>query len=152
MDQSQTPQAGTPTAATSSELHTQLAARLADGLPGLLGLELVEARPGALALQVTIRPQHMAANGFLHAGTVVTLADTACGFGCMASLPDGAQSFTTIELKCNFMRTTLAGRLQATAILVHGGRRTQVWDATVVDEQERTIALFRCTQMLLYPG
>ncbi|RIK47672.1 MAG: hypothetical protein DCC57_14030 [Chloroflexi bacterium] len=102
-------------------------------------------------MQVTIRPHHLAANGYLHAGTVVTLADTACGFGCLASLPEGAHNFTTIELKSNFLRTATSGRLRATATLVHGGRRTQVWDATVVDDDERTLALFRCTQMLLYP-
>lgn len=94
----------------------------------------------------------MAANGFLHAGTVVTLADTACGFGCIASLPEGAHSFTTVELKSNFLRTATAGRLEARATLVHGGRRTQVWDATVVDSDGHTLALFRCTQMLLYPS
>jgi uncharacterized protein (TIGR00369 family) len=152
MDQSHASEAGTPVAATPSELYTRLNARLQGSLPGLLGLELIEARPGTVAMQVTIQPHHMAANGYLHAGTVVTLADTACGFGCLASLPEGAQSFTTIELKSNFLRTATSGRLRATATLVHGGRRTQVWDATVVDEEDRTLALFRCTQMLLYPS
>ena len=103
-------------------------------------------------MQLTIGPHHMAANGYLHAGTVVTLADTACGFGCIASLPEGAHSFTTVELKSNFLRTATAGRLEARATLVHGGRRTQVWDATIVDADGRTLALFRCTQMLLYPS
>lgn len=152
MAQSLTDPAGTPVTTTSSELQTRLAARLQDGLPGLLGLELVDARPGYLCMQVMIGPHHMAANGYLHAGTVVTLADTACGFGCLVSLPEGARSFTTVELKSNFLRTATSGRLQARATLVHGGRRTQVWDATVVDEDERTLALFRCTQMLLYPS
>jgi uncharacterized protein (TIGR00369 family) len=94
----------------------------------------------------------MAANGYLHAGTVVTLADTACGFGCLANLPPGAHNFTTIELKSNFLRTTTRGRLRAEAQLLHGGRRTQVWDATVMDGEEQVLALFRCTQMLLYPA
>ncbi|MCC6167187.1 MAG: PaaI family thioesterase [Caldilineaceae bacterium] len=151
MDQSHATQAGTPVAATPSELYTRLNTRLQDGLPGLLGLELVEARPGFLTMQVTIRPHHLAANGYLHAGSVVTLADTACGFGCLASLPEGAHNFTTIELKSNFLRTAISGQLRATATLVHGGRRTQVWDAAVIDQDERTLALFRCTQMLLYP-
>lgn len=151
MEQSHTSQADGSVAVTPSKLYTRLNARLADGLPGLLGLELVDVRPGYLCMAVTIGPEHMAANGYLHAGTVVTLADTACGFGCLASLPDGAISFTTIELKSNFLRTVTAGRLTATATLVHGGRRTQVWDATVTDADQHTLALFRCTQMLLYP-
>jgi uncharacterized protein (TIGR00369 family) len=91
----------------------------------------------------------MAPNGYLHAGTVVTLADTACGYGCVLSLPDGATGFTTIELKTNFLRTATAGTLACEARLVHGGRTTQVWDAVVRHDSARTLALFRCTQLLL---
>ena len=80
----------------------------------------------------------------------MTLADTAAGYGCFASLPDGATGFTTIELKSNFLGTARSGRLLCKATRVHSGRTTQVWDATVTHEG-KTIALFRCTQFLLYP-
>lgn len=133
------------------DLHATLARRLQGGLPGHLGLELVELSPGALTLQMNIQSYHIAANGYLHAGAVVTLADTACGFGCLANLPAGAHSFTTIELKSNFLRTATSGVIHAVARLTHGGRRTQVWDATVHDGESQTLALFRCTQMILYP-
>jgi uncharacterized protein (TIGR00369 family) len=94
----------------------------------------------------------MAPNDYLHAGTVVTLADTAAGYGCVANLPDGARGFTTIELKSNFFGTAREGTLDCTARPVHAGRTTQVWDATVVRrETGKTIALFRCTQLVLYP-
>lgn len=135
----------------NSQLYAKLSTRMNSGLAAHLGIHLVEVRPGYLCAQLEIAPHHIAANGYLHAGSVITLADTACGFGCFASLPDGAHSFTTIELKSNFLRTTTAGILRAKAHLVHSGRRTQVWDATVYDAKERTLALFRCTQMLLYP-
>jgi uncharacterized protein (TIGR00369 family) len=79
----------------------------------------------------------------------VALADTACGYGCMLSLPEGAVGFTTIELKTNFLRTAQEGTLQCEARLVHGGRTTQVWDATVTDPRAKPMALFRCTQLLL---
>jgi len=141
-----------PSVPSPSELYTQLARRLENGLAGHLGLELVAVRPGYLCAQVTIQPHHLAANGYLHAGTVVTLADTACGFGCFASLPPGANNFTTVELKSNFLRTATAGVIRAEASLVHGGKRTQVWDATVFDPADRPMALVRCTQMLLYPS
>lgn len=141
-----------PAGSSPEELHTRLARRLANGLSGHLGLELVTVRPGYLCLQVMIQPMHLAANGYLHAGTIVTLADSACGFGCFASLPDGATNFTTIELKSNFLRTTTTGVIRAEATLAHGGRRTQIWDATVFDPADRPMALFRCTQMLLYPS
>jgi 1,4-dihydroxy-2-naphthoyl-CoA hydrolase len=143
--------ADSPQPSASTELHRRLAERLQGGLPGHLGIELIQAQHGYLLLQMAIRPTHLAANGYLHAGSVVTLADTACGFGCIASLPPGAINFTTIELKSNFLRTATSGILRSEARLMHGGRRTQVWDATVYDEQKRTLALFRCTQMILYP-
>ena len=94
----------------------------------------------------------MAPNGFLHAASVIALADSACGYGCVASLPEGATSFTTIELTSNFMGTARAGdTLRCRAWLLHGGRSTQVWDAEVTDVGGKTLALFRCTQMVLYP-
>jgi 1,4-dihydroxy-2-naphthoyl-CoA hydrolase len=95
----------------------------------------------------------MAPNGFLHAASVIALADSACGYGCMTSLPEGAGGFTTIELKSNFLGTVReGGGVACEATLVHGGRNTQVWDALVTAEATgKTIALFRCTQMVLYP-
>jgi uncharacterized protein (TIGR00369 family) len=94
----------------------------------------------------------MAPNGFLHAGTLVTLADTSCGCGCMATLPDGASGFTTVELKSNHLGTTRDGTVDCVATAAHLGRTTQVWDAVLTHrESGRTLALFRCTQMVLYP-
>lgn len=98
-----------------------------------------------------VLPHHMAPNGFLHAASVIALADTAAGYGRVAHLPDGAQGFTTIELKSNFLGSAQRGRLEAKATLAHGGRSTQVWDAPVTDQTGKTLALFRCTQMVLWP-
>jgi 1,4-dihydroxy-2-naphthoyl-CoA hydrolase len=121
-----------------------------DRLPGLLGIEIDEIAEGRVRMRLPLRPQLLAPNGYLHAGTVVALADSACGYGCIASLPDGATGFTTIELKTNFLATALDGTLQVESRRAHGGRTTQVWDATVGDENGKTLALFRCTQLLLY--
>ena len=120
-------------------------------LADLLGLRVDALREGAIEASLQIERHHYAPNGFLHAATVIALADTAAGYGCMAHLPDGARGFTTIELKSNFLGTALAGRIAVVATLVHGGRTTQVWDATVRDEGGNTLALFRCTQMVLWP-
>jgi len=99
-----------------------------------------------------VRQQLLSPNGYLHAGSVVTLADTAAGYACMAHLPEGAHSFTTIELKSNHLGTAREGAIAAVATPAHLGRTTQVWDVTVTDEANgKTIALFRCTQMILYP-
>jgi 1,4-dihydroxy-2-naphthoyl-CoA hydrolase len=114
-------------------------------------LEIVSVEPGRVEAALEVRPDHLAPHEFLHAGAVVTLADTAAGYGCLASLPEGANSFTTIELKANFLGTARDGRISCNATLAHGGRTTQIWDATVTKEDGKTIALFRCTQLLLYP-
>lgn len=119
-------------------------------LPGLFGIQLIEIRNGLAEARLELRPEHLAPNEFLHAGTVITLADTCSGMGCLASLPESAVGFTTIELKTNFLATAREGALRCLATMVHGGGRTQVWDATVSrEEDDRAIALFRCTQFLL---
>ena len=119
-------------------------------LPGLLGIRVLEIGQGRVLAALDIRKVHNAPNGFLHAGTVVTLADTACGYGCIAHLPEGAKGFTTIELKSNHLGTALEGTIEAEVTAAHLGRSTHVWDATVRRKSDgRTIALFRCTQMIL---
>jgi 1,4-dihydroxy-2-naphthoyl-CoA hydrolase len=121
-----------------------------DRLPGLLGIAIDEIDKGRVRMHLPLRPELLAPNGYLHAGTVVALADSACGYGCIASLPEGATGFTTIELKTNFLATALDGTIQVESRLLHGGRTTQVWDATVSRDDGKTLALFRCTQLLLY--
>jgi 1,4-dihydroxy-2-naphthoyl-CoA hydrolase len=121
-------------------------------LPGLIGLDVLEAGEGWLATRLELRDELLAPNGYLHAATIVALADTSCGYGTFVSLPEGAEGFTTIELKTNFLGTKLAGVITCEARLAHGGRTTQVWDATVDDDNSgKPLALFRCTQLLLYP-
>ena len=121
-------------------------------LPGYLGIEVLETGAGRLRAALAVKPELHAPNGYLHAGAIVTLADTAAGYGCITNLPAGANNFTTVELKSNFLGTLREGRLLADATLAHGGRTTQVWDVVVTAEGDgRTLALFRCTQLVLYP-
>ena len=120
------------------------------GFPGLLGIEFDEAGDGFVRARLALEEKHMAPNGYLHAGTVVGLADSVCGYGCILNLPEGATGFTTIELKTNVLRTAQPGvTIDAQAKLVHGGRTTQLWDATVSEPDGRTMALFRATQLML---
>ena len=121
-------------------------------LPGYLGVIVTAVEPGVLRAELPLRKELFAPNGFLHAGTVITLADTAAGYGCVAHLPDDAAIFTTLELKANFLRAAREGVLRCEARAVHLGRTTQVWDATVYSgDDERPIAVFRCTQLVIYP-
>jgi len=121
-------------------------------LPELIGIEVTAAGAGRAAGRLPVREAMLAPNGFLHAASVIALTDTLAGYGVMASLPDGASGFTTVELKSNFLGTARAGVVLGEAEMVHRGRPTQVWDARAWREEDgRTIALFRCTQMILYP-
>jgi uncharacterized protein (TIGR00369 family) len=117
--------------------------------PGRLGVEVESVEGGVARARMTLGDEHMAPNGYVHAGAVVGFADTTCGYGCFLSLPEGATGFTTIELKTNFLRSVQEGTVSCEARMVHGGRTTQLWDATVRDPDGRTLALFRCTQLVL---
>jgi uncharacterized protein (TIGR00369 family) len=118
-------------------------------LPGLLGMRILAASPTSVTAELMIRDELLAPNGYLHAATVVALADTACGIGARLALPAGAAGFTTLELNSNYLGTARSGMVTTTATLRHAGRRTQVWEATVNNDEERTIAVFRCTQLVL---
>ncbi|TMH73343.1 MAG: PaaI family thioesterase [Betaproteobacteria bacterium] len=121
-------------------------------LPGHLGVEILTVSREAVESRMSVQKKVMAPNGYLHAASVVALADTSCGYGCVASLPQGASGFTTIELKSNFFGTARDGAIVCRATPVHLGRTTQVWDAAVsVEGSGARIALFRCTQMVLWP-
>ena len=126
--------------------------RSAGHLPGLVGLQILTMTPEGVQSRLEVHKALMAPNGFLHAATVIALADTSCGYGCVAHLPQGASGFTTLELKSNFLGTARDGAIACRAWPVHLGRTTQVWDAEVtVEGSERKIATFRCTQMVLWP-
>lgn len=120
-----------------------------DTLPGRFGLVVTRIEEGRLDAEVAIQPWMLAPNGFLHAASVLLLADTSAGYACLAHLPDGAKNFTTIELKSNFLGTTREGKMRSECRAEHLGRTTHVWSATVFGPGDRKLALFRCTQMIL---
>ena len=134
--------------------QAELFAKRQEGtLPGELGITWDVVANGEAAGRFTVRRGHMAPNGFLHAASVIALVDSACGYGCVASLPEGADGFTTIEIKTNYLGTAKEGDVvTGSARMAHGGRTTQVWDAEAVNQTTgKTMALFRCTQMVLWP-
>ncbi len=119
-------------------------------LADMLGLEILQIDEKKLKSQMKVTPQHLAPNGYLHAATIIALADTTCGWGTYINLPETAGGFATIELKSNFLGTCLEGIIYCEAVAEHIGKTTQVWDATVTNEAGKKIALFRCTQMIAY--
>ena len=132
---------------TAENLNTQSKG----SFPGTLGIECTAIDLQSVKAEMPVTPKLLAPNGYLHAGSVVSLADSCCGYGCLNNLPDSALGFTTIELKSNHLGTAREGTVECIATPVHLGRSTQVWDATVsIKGSDKVIALFRCTQMVLY--
>ena len=122
-----------------------------ESLADYVGWNFVGERDGVFTARMEVRPEHIAPNGFLQASVVIALADMLCAHGTFDTIPDGA-SFTTVELKTNLISTVLEGGVRCDATLQHGGRTTQVWDATATSEETgRKLALFRCTQLILHP-
>lgn len=121
-----------------------------DFFPGLLGIQFTQLEPGEMHSELMIKPEFLAPNGYLHAAVVVALADTSCGYGTRLLLPENAKGFTTIELKSNHLSTVREGHINCFARNVHVGRTTQVWDAEVRGPNDKLVALFRCTQAVLY--
>jgi uncharacterized protein (TIGR00369 family) len=133
--------------ATASDVNRAIAGTF----PALLGVEYIDVQPGHVVSRLNLRPDLLApTNGLLHGGALVSIADSACGIGAAVSLPDDARSHATIELKANLLRSVREGSIRCEAQLIHAGRSTQVWDATVTDERTgETVAVFRCTQLVL---
>ena len=127
-------------------------ARGEDYFPGHIGARFTKVEADEVVGEFEVRQPLLSWNGFLHAGSIVTLADTCCGYGALKTMPEGANGFTTIDLSSNFLATALSGLVRCAARPLHLGRQTQVWDATVSGlETGKTMAHFRCTQMILWP-
>lgn len=118
-------------------------------LPDTLGISFRELAPGRAVATLDIHGGLMSPNNFLHGGTVTALADTACGFGTFVTPGPERTDFATLSLTCNFLGTSHGGSLAAVATIVHRGRTTQVWDAEVLRDDGRRIAVCRVTQLLL---
>lgn len=132
----------------SAESAIEPASEREQHLPSLLGVELDHVDAQSVTARLAIRDELLAPTGYLHAATLVALADTACGYGTLAGLPETATGFTTLEVKTNFLATARQGVLLCHAQRRHGGGTTQVWDAEITCDQ-RLLALFRCTQLVL---
>ena len=139
-------------ATTNRESVEGLNAANTDKLPGHLGLVITTVEPGLVEGRFTARDDLVAHTGYLLAGAVLSVADILCAYGVSTVWPDGATGFTTAEVKANFVGTVRDGEVLCTARLLHGGRTTQVWDASVTAAATgKLMAVFRCTQIMLYP-
>jgi 1,4-dihydroxy-2-naphthoyl-CoA hydrolase len=137
----------------SEERVTSLNEFTRDKHPGLVGIEVLSCEADEVIGHFEVVPSLVAGTGFLWAPVIITLADWLCAAGTPLNIPEGADaSFTTVELKTNFIGSAVEGEVVlGRAVPAHVGRTTQVWDVEVRNQtRDRVIALFRCTQMILY--
>jgi 1,4-dihydroxy-2-naphthoyl-CoA hydrolase len=118
-------------------------------LSGQIGVKFTHLAHGEVDAELPVTPQLLSPVGVVNGGLFVLLADICCGLGAVSSLPEGAKGFTTVESKTNHLKSIKEGTILCKARLVSGGRKVQVWDATVYDKETYTpLALFRCSQLL----
>lgn len=119
--------------------------------PGELGIVVLDISEGKMKAEMPIKGKLFAPNGYLHAGSIVTLADSIAGYSTIAHLPENGKSFTTLELKSNFIGSVKEGVIECNSIAEHMGKTTQVWRVEVVHQASRKkLAIFSCTQLILY--
>jgi 1,4-dihydroxy-2-naphthoyl-CoA hydrolase len=121
-----------------------IAALAREGLMGALGIELREVTAERVVATMPVTPRHLQPFGYLHGGASLALAETAASIGGHLSCPPGYAAFG-LEINANHVRPKRTGTLTATAVPLHRGRTTQVWDIRVVDEADRLVCVSRCT-------
>lgn len=114
----------------------------------LIGFTLTEVEPGRAVIALDAGPRHANPMGTLHGGVLCDIADAAMGMAYAASLDEG-ETFTTLELKINFLKPVRTGRLTATGRLVKGGRTVGLLECDVVDDKDRLVARASSTCMTL---
>ena len=130
------------------DLRTRLQAELPP-LSRWMGISVTHADAERVIAELTVREELCTAGSIIHGGAIMAFADTVGAMGTMANLRDG-QGTTTVESKTNFFAASPVGtRLTAEATPLHRGRRTQVWETRISNEQGRLVAKVTQTQMVL---
>ncbi len=114
----------------------------------LLGFAITEVEPGRAVVEFTAEPRHASPLGTLHGGVFCDIADAAMGMAYAATLEEG-ETFTTLELKINFLKPVWTGRLTAVGRVVKGGRTVGLAECDVTDDKDRLVARASCTCMTL---
>jgi uncharacterized protein (TIGR00369 family) len=116
-----------------------------------LGIELLEADPAHVVAKMDWAPERCTANGVMHGGALMSLADTAGAVVAFLNLPDGAAGTTTIESKTNLMRAVTGGTVRVESRPVHRGGTIAVIEGEVFDDEGRLVAKTTQTQLYTYP-
>ncbi|MEZ5730151.1 MAG: PaaI family thioesterase [Burkholderiaceae bacterium] len=127
----------------------QLNARMAQGFPGLIGLEVTETAPERIVGRLTVRPELCTIGETLHGGAYMAFADTLGAVATVVNLPAGART-TTLESKTNFFGAAPSGTVViGESIPLHKGRTTMVWQTSIRNEAGKLLAVVTQTQIVL---
>jgi uncharacterized protein (TIGR00369 family) len=116
-----------------------------DTLLATLGIEIVEATRERVVARMPVGPRVHQPFGLLHGGASVALAETVASTAAWLQVDPALETVVGIEVNANHLRGKRDGEVTATATPVHVGRRTQVWDVRITDEEGRAICVSRCT-------
>ena len=116
-----------------------------------LGVELISVEKGLVKLSCTKNDNLTQQNGFFHAGVITTIADAACGFAALTTMPEGSDVLS-VEFKTNLMKPAISDKLVAISSVIKAGRTLVFCEAKITDEQEETIfATFQGTMICKQP-
>jgi uncharacterized protein (TIGR00369 family) len=114
----------------------------------LLGARLIEIERGRAKVELPADERHANPMGTLHGGVLCDIADMAMGMAYAATLED-SESFTTLELKINFLRPVWRATLTAEGVVVYRGRTVGLAECSITDEKGRLIAKATSTCLTL---
>ncbi len=114
----------------------------------LIGFTLASIEPGRAVVEFEATERHANPMGTLHGGVLCDVADAAMGMAWASTL-DAGETFTTLELKINFLKPFWTGKLTATGRVVQGGRTIGLVECDVVDDKKRLVARASSTVMTL---
>lgn len=135
----------TPSDSTPISLHERFRAGSSRGLAKSLGIELLELTAARVVATMPVDDRTRQPFGILHGGASVALAETVASLGAAANVDLERFAAVGLEINANHVRAKREGVVTATAVPIHVGRTTHVWDIRIVDEENRLVCISRCT-------
>ncbi len=133
---------------SDEELLARTNERIHGTFSGLVGMRFTLLTPERVEATLDVRPELKQPWGILHGGAAMTLADTAAGAGAYMNVGPGQES-VTMELKINLIRSVRQGTIRATAVPLHRGHSTSIWETRITDELGHLVAVSLSTHLVL---
>lgn len=122
------------------------------GQPSLVdhvGIEFTGCTDDSLSARMPVDRRTVQPYGILHGGASVVLAETLCSFGAVCTLDPEKASAVGMEINANHLRPVRSGWVHGTATPISLGRRTQVWEIRIVNDEDKLVCISRCTMAVV---